>query len=839
LSPPEPPEGAPASSEKPTSSAGSAQPALLVRLNDAASKLPPWAWALLFSVALCLVGLSRFGFWDPWELKLAEQAREVARQGSFFDPSVAGRYPAARPLGMALSALGIKIFGASELGARIFIALCAVGALMAVYWAGAGLLRRRAALLATLVLGTMPLFVLEARQLTSDAPLIAALALALGGVGRYAWPRDGRRRLGDLAAGVAGLGIGMVAGGALLGIVLPSLALITALVIGYGLKPAAQQGAETRGAEAASPPQPIAGGSGPSQGPEVDDGTEVLAAPGVGPDVPAERPFGASTLKPGARGFPFFAVLAVAGLTLLPLAMTGLVSGKFSMLLGGVPRTGAPSLTFERLVRELGFGLFPWSAVALFALARPLIRLDDDQTGGRTNSRLAFVGLYLLIFAGFGFALSSYLNIITGDARYVALPAIALAIGAYLDEALEGIRPEPVAGLLMATGTMIIARDFFLTPEELASVHVREKIKWPVTISPGNLFLGVGFLTAMGVYAGLAARARALGRAPAPDATGPIGPSRPLLGRIQQRLVLLGRYGLHIAIASALFFAFYLTQGLVPRLSTHLSFKPVLESYGKFAKSNEKIGRYRVEGHGSTFYSKQTMVDLPNQERVVQFLRDPERVFAMVAADELAALDVAFKQGAVPYYAVDASSSRFLLLTNRLDPGQVDQNPLKKNVWTPPGGAAAVSSAATAGARPPWTWRVPVSATFGDAIELIGADFPESIRRPGKIPLDLIFRIKARPPGTYKIFVHFDGPAAPRVIGDHDPLNRTFGTSFWLPGEYIRDHYETDVPLMTTPAGTYTVLVGFWPGGEGKRLKVTQGSHDGADRVRLGTIEIK
>jgi hypothetical protein len=209
-----------------------------------------------------------------------------------------------------------------------------------------------------------------------------------------------------------------------------------------------------------------------------------------------------------------------------------------------------------------------------------------------------------------------------------------------------------------------------------------------------------------------------------------------------------------------------------------------------------------------------------------------------VAADELAALDVALKQGQVPYYVVDASSSRFLLITNRLDPGQQDQNPLKKNVWMPPGGGA-VSSAATEGVRPPWTWRVPVAATFGDSIELVGADFPETVRRPGKIPLDLIFRVKTRPPGSYKIFLHFDGPAAPRLIGDHDPLNKSFGTSFWLPGEFIRDHYETDVPLMTTPAGTYNVFVGFWPGGEGKRLKVTQGSHDGVDRVRLGSIEIK
>jgi hypothetical protein len=87
--------------------------------------------------------------------------------------------------------------------------------------------------------------------------------------------------------------------------------------------------------------------------------------------------------------------------------------------------------------------------------------------------------------------------------------------------------------------------------------------------------------------------------------------------------------------------------------------------------------------------------------------------------------------------------------------------------------------------------------------------------------------------------VHFDGPAAPRVIGDHDPLNKAFPTAYWLPGEYIRDHFETDVPLMTTPSGTYTIFFGFWPGGEGKRLKVTQGTNDGVDRVRLGTLEIK
>src|SRR5262249_1096482 len=162
-----------------------------------------------------------------------------------------------------------------------------------------------------------------------------------------------------------------------------------------------------------------------------------------------------------------------------------------------------------------------------------------------------------------------------------------------------------------------------------------------------------------------------------------------------------------------------------------------------------------------------------------------------VSADELAALDTAFKSAKQPYYVVDASSSRFLLLTNQLPPGQADENPLKKYVWmapTVPGNGVDWNP----NEKPPWTWRRPVSAPFADVIELVGADFPTSVRRPGKIPLDLIFRIKARPPAGFKLFVHFDGPAAPRVIGDHDPVGKVFPTAYWLPGEYIRDHYETD-----------------------------------------------
>jgi hypothetical protein len=771
--------------------------------------VPDWGWALLFALALCLPRLGTFGFWDPSELKLADQAREMVRAHSIFDPTVHGKYASTAPLDLVLAALGIKLFGASELGARLPIALAGVGALMAVYWAGTSLFRKRAALLGTLALGTMTMFVLEARQLTTDVPLMAAQALALAGLGRWAWPASGRRRFADLAAGLAGLVVGSAGGGVLTGAVLPVVALLAAVVVGWGLVPA-----ETG----------------------VDEATAALAPAGAGPDIPAGKPFGASALRPGARGFAVFAALALGAVALLVASMTGLVAGKYSALLGGIPRSGAPTHTFETLVRELGFGMFPWSAVAVFALARPLIRLDGDGAPGTatTNARLGFGQLYLFLFAGLGFALSTYRLLIFGEARAINLPAIALAIGVFLDEALEGRRSEPVAGLLMGTGTMVVARDFYLTPEELASVHLFDKVKWPAVVSIGELVLAVAFLAATGVYAGLATRGRALGRVAGQDLTG----ARPLRRRLDRWAVELGRWGLQGAVAISVLFALWLAQGLVPKLSTHFSFKPALESYAKFAKPGDKIARYHVEGHGQGFYGNEDIIDVPTQEKLEEFLRDPARVFALVSTDDLAAIDAGLKRGRQDYYVLDASSSRFLLISNRLAPGEVDTNPLKKNVWmapTPVGPNGEFAPNET----PPWKWRVPVSATFSDEIELVGADFPETLRRPGKIPLDLTFRIKKAPPAGYKIFVHFDGPAAPRLIGDHDPLDKAFPTAYWLPGEYIRDHYETDAPLMTTPAGTYTVFMGFWPGGEGKRLHVTQGTNDGQDRVRLGTLEIK
>jgi hypothetical protein len=791
-------------------------------------RIPPVWWIALFAVVLVLPRLGSFGFWDPWELKIAEHARDMAASSSVFDVTVDKRFTAEAPLDLILSAVGMRIFSVGEFGGRLGNGLCAILAILAVFWAGLGLLRRRAAVLSALALGSLPLFVLESRQIVSDMPLVAALALALGGFGRYAWPAEGVRRLRDLIIACAGLVMGLLSGGALLGVVLPCLALAGSLLVGFGLRP--RQGGDS-------------------------DGT-VLSAPGVGQDVPADVGFGRGLFLKGARGRAALALVAALGIVLFIVTLaTANVAGKFSLLLGGVPRAGTPSTTFDFFVRQLGFGLFPWSALAVFALGRPLIRLGGGSEP--EGDRLAFVQLYLLVFAAFGFALSSFFVLMTGEARFVALAPIALAIGALLDEALEGERAEPVLGLLVATGTMVVARDFVLTPEELVSVHTLSKVKWPTALKMGPVFVAIGVLFAGGVYAGLATRGRALGRV----ALRELGAAGPWRRRIEKAVVEAGRYGIQMAVAAAVIFALILGHYLVPTLSKHLSFKPLLESYTRFATHGERIGRYKVEAQGAGFYSRKEMVDLPTTERVADFLRSGDRVFALVSATELAVLDVALKTAHVGYFVVDGSSSRFLLVSNRLEGSETDENPLKRDVWMAPVLPKVVQSEPSqpegtekpeGTTKPevttktdwpdqpaPWKWRVSAKTMFEDAIELVGADFPASMRRPGTIPLTLYFRVHKKPKPGFRVFVHFDAPGEPRLLGDHALLNGTFPTDYWLPGEYIRDTYDVEVPLMTTPAGKYTVLLGFWPGGEGKRLKITAGQNDGSDRTQVGSIEIK
>jgi hypothetical protein len=259
---------------------------------------------------------------------------------------------------------------------------------------------------------------------------------------------------------------------------------------------------------------------------------------------------------------------------------------------------------------------------------------------------------------------------------------------------------------------------------------------------------------------------------------------------------------------------------------------------------------HQVGGQGAPIYGEREMTEVPAMYSAKFLQNRDKRVFLLMPSPEFASLDATLNAGSIPHSVVDASSPDFLLLSNRPGDKQQDANPLKGNVWRAPRTPEPVLRPSTTesasgkydwfGQQPPWKWRVPTSCTFSDAFELVGADFPAAVRGPSTIPVTLYFRVNKRLlNNNYRLFVNLDTPGGPRLFSGHFPVNGAYPIYDWSPGEYLRDSYDVDVPT-TTPAGTYTLSVGFWPGGEGKRLPITScaGASDGSDRARLGVVEI-
>ncbi len=425
----------------------------------------------------------------------------------------------------------------------------------------------------------------------------------------------------------------------------------------------------------------------------------------------------------------------------------------------------------------------------------------------------------------------------------MALPAIALAIGAFLDEALEGSRSEPVAGLLMATGTMVVARDFYLAPEELASVApVREGALAGARSRSASSSWASALLAALRrLRRPGGARPRALGQRRRRRDLRPARERR--RGRSTARFITrAAATACRAAIACRdrlrVLPAAGPRAGAVDALLVQAGARVVRASSPSTARRSAATAS-RATARASTAADTPWSTCPPRTSSSSSCAirsgcsRWSRRTTWRRSTPRSSTAQVA-------YYVIDASSSRFLLISNQLGAGETDAEPAARRTsgWRrrrrgPNGGRRPTSSRPGSGASRRRRRSPTRSSSWAPTSR-------PSVRRPGKIPLDLYLPRQARGrPRGFKIFVHFDGPAAPRVIGDHDPVNHAFGTGFWLPGEYIRDHYDTDVPLMTTPAGTYTVS---WASGRAARASGSRsrsGPNDGSDRVRLGTLEIK
>jgi 4-amino-4-deoxy-L-arabinose transferase-like glycosyltransferase len=825
---------------------------------------------LAMSVPL-FVGLASFGIWDPWELSVADLARQYA----------AGEVRSLdRPaLTIAMIARGFGVFGVREWSGRLPMALSGLITIVLAYFTASRFAGRRAGVWAVVVVATTPIFLFNARQMLGAAPSFAATAavfLCAAAMvfepGRLRARAAHRRyyRFGWLTGLLASIALSTLASGVLLGVAPPLLGVGVAIVARSELRP-----------------------------PFVDRERAIAAAIVLG--------------------------LAIVIGLLAANAVWADYAG-FSYLTGGTPRGGNPP-TWEIAIERVFHSFMPWSALLPIALAR-LLRAPPRprasavrpahavENGSVPVGRPEELGLRVAIVAwlAFGYLAQTLFTARYGAATFLpvvgAAVAVALAIrdvertsrawwgtaiaafffvglvirdlGKYTTGPIEGLPVEgvevppldvfnPIAIWAVVLGVFGLALSLGLAadPSEQSYPDLRKEIAflrdlrrrglaWMLLLPLAVLRAGVPYRLVLaqaqrGVayVVWLAIIALALLSIGVFGIVCWIAPNALLslqmtsLGlRIGRALVLvpllvpvgiagarwalfafskLGSYRLLPAIVLSLGVGGYASFGFLPALSSHFSPREVYDTYNQLARPGEPLGEFRVGGRAAAYYATGEISEIGSQPDLVRFLRQERRVWVAFRADDLASINREYRRQSQQHlFVADARSARMILATNRPIEGMTNQNYL----------AEAVLDEAP---RPQRSIRV----NFDNRVELLGydLDLPHgSYVGPGEsFGITWYFSVRAPVPGAYQPFVHIDGPGQ-RINGDHQPVEGRYPMRLWEPGDIIVDRQRLTVPANYR-GGQLTIYLGFFSGES--RLDIVQGPEDDVNRARLGTLTIR
>ncbi|MFN0124254.1 MAG: glycosyltransferase family 39 protein [Blastocatellia bacterium] len=134
----------------------------------------------MFAAGLLFYGLGWLPLLGPDEPRYTEVAREMFLSGDWITPRIGGLHWFEKPaLTYWLSAAGFSIFGVTEFGARVFIALLAFFGAGALYLSGATLRSKTRGYLCATVLLSSGLWIGFGRAATFDLPLAVCMELAL------------------------------------------------------------------------------------------------------------------------------------------------------------------------------------------------------------------------------------------------------------------------------------------------------------------------------------------------------------------------------------------------------------------------------------------------------------------------------------------------------------------------------------------------------------------------------------------------------------------------------------------------------------------------------------
>jgi 4-amino-4-deoxy-L-arabinose transferase-like glycosyltransferase len=599
---------------------------------------------VLFGAVLYLPFAGSFGFYDPWESHYTEVARQMMQRHDYISlwwpgaPIDSEHFWSKPVLSFWIISLSLSLFGLGghphagtmalstrpEWAARLPFVVCGILGIYAVYLCVSRFVSRRAGVIAAVATATMPLYSLVSRQAMTDMAFVGpmTMALALGALALFD-DEDVKLDRRELRFKVAGRTLSWPHHPLFYtAIVLFTLAALPQLVVNSLQLSWRLHGADIPGAVLMLPWF-------------VGFVVFVLLAARVRYKAPlylfiAATLCGLATLAKGIAGvgLPVLVFLAYLGFTwnwrrlaraqllygvllaLLAAAIVAVPWHEAMLILHGKPwwdelygdnhwrrlvvgRHGDRG-TFEYFLRELGYAVLPWIAIAPAALVYAVMRpvRDVRRQGIFWFGAIWFVTAYALV------SLS-----VTKFHHYVlpALPGLGIAIGCYLDDLLErrASLPALAAALVGIPLLALVVVDLAAVPKNAQHfiwlfsydyVNSPQGRPWPPALDFGPV------LIAFGAVFGLAALALGVRRL--------------------QRAATVG------VCLAAVAFTYWLLDGYMLKVTPYWTQKDLIANYYKMRSGpDEHLLVWQMYWRGENFYTQNEIYEGPTAERTV-FLGD-------------------------------------------------------------------------------------------------------------------------------------------------------------------------------------------------------------------------
>jgi 4-amino-4-deoxy-L-arabinose transferase-like glycosyltransferase len=604
---------------------------------------------ILFGLLLYIPFAGTYGLWDPWETHYSEVARQMTKRGDFIslwwpgsprDVEVFWSKPVLSfwlmSIGMHVARIGLPggdpgemaLTTRAEWAVRTPFCLMGVLAIFAVYLVVSRFVSRRAGVLSAVVLATAPMFSLVARQAMTDMAFVGpmSMALALGALALFddrdeLLPRRGR---GWWSWPDHGLFYGALAVFALIAI--PQL-----IVDSYQLKlemPWRGGTVKMYGAVAMIPYY-------------VGFAAFVFLAARTRYKAPlylyiAAMLCGLAVLAKGLAGLglPLIIFLSYLAFTwnwrrlrraqllygvlvsLLALAIVAVPWHHAMLIRHGLPfwnelfgdnhwrrmvigRHGDRG-SFEYFLRELGYGLLPWIALAPAALGWAVMR--GRRVTAETPQSPEEVRRQGIIWLGAIWFVSAYAVVsmsMTKFHHYVlpAIPGLAIVVGCFLDDLVRRKATRAAAAAVIVGIPLLLVITVDLVKTKNASQHFLWLFSYDYIHNPhgrpwpDKLDFG-GVLIAFGAAFGLLSLGLVLTRA--------------------RRVALVGLAGAAVA------FTYFLLDGYMRSVAPYWSQKNLLATYYKARSSpEERLIAFQMYWRGETFYTKNEIYEGAQEDRTV------------------------------------------------------------------------------------------------------------------------------------------------------------------------------------------------------------------------------